>query len=894
MRDYEALKIGSLLHDIGKFIQRAKYNPKKKKHVDFGYEFLEGYLKDDNCKLNILKNLNDKDRDLVLDIIRRHHDQSINEGIIGIVRLADWLSSAERENTDEELSIPKDEQALLSVFELVDISDDKFYLKKIKEKKEELYGKGKKYNLKPLSIQDHVIFPYPSPNISYEDLHNSFMEELKKVNIDNFEKLYQLIQKYFWCIPSATNWRKGGSLPDISLFDHLKTTCAIASCLYKIYEKSECKGKYADAELTDDMLRELLKKIPLEKGKYKKGSNPAWEKYGLFSLIHGDISGIQNFIFKITSKYATKSLKGRSFYLDFLTEMIANHIIQNLDLPITNILFCGGGHFYILSYKVKDECIDEFEKEINEMLYGKFRIDLYITLGKADIKPYEFLSQSESNFSKKWREVGEITAKRKMRKFYYKIEDLSLFKPYGRCDENKICRACRGEFKRGICLYGEEGDKLCENCYSFVELIDFLKEFKDKGYISFNYKKPSKAKVEGEKKRKEITIKELPTLKDLFEKIKLENEEYNLPDNNGNLELPYKIWSIAFPLKDVGENNENKKEIKDFNELAEQAKERTGTNKIGILKMDVDNLGKVFTEGLGDFASISRMSTLSSMLTLFFTGYIPHLIETGKCEIKDKEVYYKDNVYLVYSGGDDTLIVGAWDVIWELAKEIRKKFKKFTCYNPNLSLSAGVVLVSPKFEFKKAVELADEELDDIAKDDEIIVPINGEKEVIKKNAVSIFGCPLSWDFEVYYDEESIKKFEDFYSIKHNKRIEIDKKIKEFVKKYNETELEECFEKAIREIGKKRVLHITQEVGDRLNRAIECKGEEFLINFPYYWRILYYLHRNYKKGKNNLDNNIKFLEDYVKEKISYGFKCRNIRFNDLKVSARIAELKNREG
>ena len=55
-----------------------------------------------------------------------------------------------------------------------------------------------------------------------------------------------------------------------------------------------------------------------------------------------------------------------------------------------------------------------------------------------------------------------------------------------------------------------------------------------------------------------------------------------------------------------------------FSHLAEISK---GTNKMGILKMDVDNLGKIFSRGLEN-PSISRVSTLSSFMDLFFSGYI--------------------------------------------------------------------------------------------------------------------------------------------------------------------------------------------------------------------------------------------------------------------------------
>ena len=54
-----------------------------------------------------------------------------------------------------------------------------------------------------------------------------------------------------------------------------------------------------------------------------------------------------------------------------------------------------------------------------------------------------------------------------------------------------------------------------------------------------------------------------------------------------------------------------------------------GANKIAALRMDVDNLGRIFSEGLsgdGDSSySLSRVATLSRLLTHFFKIKIPHI-----------------------------------------------------------------------------------------------------------------------------------------------------------------------------------------------------------------------------------------------------------------------------
>jgi len=226
------------------------------------------------------------------------------------------------------------------------------------------------------------------------------------------------------------------------------------------------------------------------------------------------------------------------------------------------------------------------------------------------------------------------------------------------------------------------------------------------------------------------------------------------------------------------------------------------------------------------------------MLTLFFTGYIPYLIR--------KE--YAQEVYLTYSGGDDTLIVGAWDKVWDLAKDINDKFRAFVCDNKDITLSAGVVLVNPKFEYRKGVYLAEDELDN-AKENKI--NINGENK--EKNSVSIFGHALRWD-----------------------------------KIGDERKFEKNLIEAMDNTGKKRIVHLTQKVYTNLEKAFKKNdnGKDIRLNIPYLWRMKYYLHRNY--GSNGWEH-VKFIEGYID---NIDLSKKNIDFNDILIASRIAELKSR--
>jgi CRISPR-associated protein Csm1 len=56
--------------------------------------------------------------------------------------------------------------------------------------------------------------------------------------------------------------------------------------------------------------------------------------------------------------------------------------------------------------------------------------------------------------------------------------------------------------------------------------------------------------------------------------------------------------------------------------------------RLGVLRMDVDNLGKIFISGLpADQQNLATYSTLSFMLDLFFSGYLN--VIRGRDEFKD-------------------------------------------------------------------------------------------------------------------------------------------------------------------------------------------------------------------------------------------------------------------
>jgi len=65
-------------------------------------------------------------------------------------------------------------------------------------------------------------------------------------------------------------------------------------------------------------------------------------------------------------------------------------------------------------------------------------------------------------------------------------------------------------------------------------------------------------------------------------------------------------------------------------------------------------------------------------------------------------------IYTVYSGGDDLCLVGPWDVIVDFSRHLAAEFRRYVAGNPNVTLSAAVVVTKPKFPIATSARKAGE------------------------------------------------------------------------------------------------------------------------------------------------------------------------------------------
>ena len=666
MKEHDLLYLAALLHDIGKCRQRAtdRYKP----HQEHSYEFVTEDFADffSPCGENF-KNA-----------IRHHHrhPNQLQHLIEKRVILADRLSATEREDEDREVE-DFVESALVSP------------LSRLKGATQEY-----RYPLKALDLARDTIIPGGSPDVNqeaYTNLWRDFVSAFRETTQDAhytpafYQTIVALLHKYTARMPSSTPWehRDERTVPDISLYDHLRTTAAIAACI--------------GPELSEiDVDTQLKKQNPNEK---------------ICALIKGDISGIQTFLYQILSSGAARELRGRSFYLQLLTEAIAHWVLRQLDLPITNLLLASGGHFYILApYSEARKKLDTLRRTISQNLWALHRGDLSCILAGISITPHDF---EADNFSSKWRDVSEKVHQRKQEKWSeMNPQEMfeNFFEPHG--DKN---------LNYG---FGELGRHLREAAYLVTfevpespipEKPDWRAAIKAFG-LDIHLCADMDEKPTAPQQAERAVVYRLGDTDFLSNKVLEKFQWEGLPVSYDFRSLPQVIAHRH--------DSENQDIIADYEYLANASE---GVQWLGALRMDVDDFGTVFTEKL-DNVTISRLATLSESLRLFFEGYVPLLCREYNAE-QEQEI-----LELIYAGGDDLFLVGGWSALPDIAEQIRSEFRCFVT-GDHVTLSGGIAIEHKKYPlYQFAAQSGEAE--------------KAAKGLGEKNAITFLRKPMKWlDFE---------------------------------------------------------------------------------------------------------------------------------------------------
>lgn len=598
----------------------------------------------------------------------------------------------------------------------------------------------------------------PSDNATaqreYRELWNAFLDGLRRIPdshraslplwLDHFDSLWGT---FTHAIPSATAF---GTRPDVSLYDHSRTTAAVATALWCYH--NDCGH---DSQ-------EVLAGLRSRDGEH------GWDEKSLL-LVQGDFFGIQNFIFTSgseTNRRAAKLLRGRSFYVSLITECAAVRVLEALELPPTSQVINAAGRFLILAPNTKEtrsrleSLRGEFSQWFLEHTFGQSGLGLVW----QDASCNDFRSRGgdgESSFMDLMGKLGAQLEEAKMRRFDLcgANAPLPVFSDYlervgaggGVCaidghspaecmeDGLPLSALSRDQIRIGSHLTGQRRERVlvCRERLGgdgsldvplFGLHVHFTAGEEDSGRF-------------GEAVRSRNLLRCWDYALPSGASVALWN---GYARRNINAYVP--VFDKAHP-PDAGRYQglrENQKDesragmVRTFHHLAYDSRLLDGQEggdadrwrglpAIAALKGDIDDLGWLFrvgvegsSKGQSTRASFARWASLSRQVNNYFAVRLPWLCQH---EFPD--------TYNVFAGGDDFFLVGPWRSQLRLAQRMRESFAGYVANNPKIHFSAGCVVIKPSLPVRYLADFAESALK--------------TAKAAGKDRITVFGRTVSWD-----------------------------------------------------------------------------------------------------------------------------------------------------
>ena len=845
------LQIGALLHDIGKIVRRAGKGGKNR-HSKAGSDYLEN------------RELLDKEKYReVYDMIKYHHNEEIDEkmkenekldddSLAYIIYEADNIASGvDRVKYDDEIS---DEGKKIKVTGIEGLPLNSIFnrLNVQKNKIEKNFGSlrndRRNFNIPKEKKEKNKIENTEYLNV-LEQLRDD-LEEMKQKNILTPEKLNSVLEESCIYFPSSSYV----DYPDVPYYDHVKLTAAVAVCMYIYDMEKENNRDY--------------------KNKYFKKSQKKEREKTKFLFVSGEFTGIQNFIYTITSKMAMKSLRGRSFYLELFIEHIIDEILEALNLSRVNLIYSAGSQFYMLLPNVPKtiEILENYKKIVNDFLLKELGTSVYYEISHTETSAEELGNKLSENI-KKENQIKEIfkrnsieTSRKKLNRYSEKQlekifdEDSDLNKIY---NDTKECVICKKSEKEEILIKNSQNEsngniEICDYCKNYIKLgRDISKSFHQKRtfFMEKNCEENS-SKLKFPKYPKgstEIvfrnfeTVEEVEKESDKFYRFYSINDDYFGKGNSRNIKIG------NYNIKSTNEEKENN--LVEFTELVKKGK---GIERLAVLRADIDNLGTLFQTGFEDrrfvnidgekepykFVRFSKTVVLSRYLSDFFKRVINLILERKNltdeknelfkeyCNIiteRTKEKTDGRNIVLVYSGGDDVFAIGTWNDIIEFSVDLRTAFKEFS--SDRVTLSAGIGFFDENYPIFQMAQKTGE-LEKLAK-------LYNENEIGKtaKDAIALFGVEKNDKLNHVY------KWDDFIGKVLNEKY---KYLKSRISLKENEETEKVF------VGKSKWYSLMNLIRSQFEEKEDEKHRIDIARFAYIIVRIKYDKQNERQQKNYLD------------------------------------------
>lgn len=668
------LAIGSLMHDIGKIIYRSGDG---RNHSQSGYDYLKNEI-----------GVEDKE---ILNCVLFHHGGNLKKASLDqgdhayLTYFADNVAASadRRESLEQEDGFDK-ETPLASIFNILNGNQGRCHFKR-----------------QILDTDGEINYPTDAPvcmdESFYQKIVSDVTDNLRGITFTEgyVNSLLAVLEANLSYIPSSTSKRE---LADISLYDHVKMTAAVALCM----------EQYLKQEGAEDYRKKL----------YQDAKKSYEEK--MFLLYSMDISGIQDFIYTTASKGALKNLRARSFYVEILMEHMIDELLEQLSLCRANLIYSGGGHCYMLlpNTGAVKQILDSQEKEINTWFLKNFGTALYVAGGYSPCSANHLKNEPRGSYSELYHTMAEAISKKKLHR-YSAGQILALnSQKHGGERECEVCRRMAPVDEEGRCpvcaaLQKASGGILKQD---FFAVTDEAEE----GALPL----PGGRYLVMDTEAQLLQRMEKPSYVRAYTKNRFYTGKY----------VTTKLWVGDYTSGD------------NFEEFARAAE---GIERIGILRADVDNLGKTFVHGFqgadGDerYVTISRTSALSHQLSLFFKCYINKILRNAKSSCLGKAAERK--VAIVYSGGDDVFLAGAWNDVIESFIDLKDALERFS--QNTLTISGGIGICQPGYPVNM-----------MAKETALLE--EASKELSGKNGITLFDEQGTYSWKVFKEKVLGDKFHE--------------------------------------------------------------------------------------------------------------------------------------
>ena len=781
--------LAALLHDLGKFAERARIPEAQAKDVDgntrqsinellacpewngrrthihaaytaIGMDLLEAHLPelvgDDMAPFAPWREKNADDS--IINAAARHHRP--DTFLQWVIASADRLASGfEREEFEAYNKAPDEEEKKLNHY-----TTRQWTLLEGVHLNERAETRECRYPLKPLSPE--AIFPVPAKDCETGDkaeaqarylaLWNQFQAGLKAIPashranlplwLDHFDSLWLA---FTHAIPSATAGIAGNVRPDVALYDHSRTTAALAVALWRFHADQGHEPA--------DIKEQLRAQWDRDRAGFA-ASRLAWEEEK-FLLIQGDFTGIQDFIFAggESQRQVARLLRGRSFHVSLLSELAALKVLEALDLPPTSQVVNAAGKFLIVAPNTAEtvETLRVVQNDLNDWF-------LKYTWGQSGIN-LAWLSARANDF----RHGKEESPFRGLIKRLFEHLETAKLTRFGLCGATPPPANYSGflsSFIHGECKIDGRSPAQVELDGAWVSELAWDQVQTGKWLASQDRLLVTRNRIEPLSNGQNLNQLRLPIFgfhvlftgaEEASGKFGSEAKsgnlarawDYSLPESadaplwNGYARRAINAFVPKFSESDLAEagygkydglsaedrDNERIGAPKTLNHLAlddcrsspENPDKWVGAEALMTLKGDIDNLGLIFQQGQ-ERPTFARMAALSRQINAFFTVWLPWVCR--------KEF---PNTYTVFAGGDDFFLIGPWHSTIKLAGRMRDEFARYVAHNPDIHFSAGLSMTKPGLPIRHLGQLAEDSLDDA-------------KKVSGKNAVTSFGFAVPW------------------------------------------------------------------------------------------------------------------------------------------------------